>query len=220
MFRNREDAAHRLAHRLKDRPFQNPIVLAIPPGGLVIGAILARALDADLDVVLSRKIRSPGQPDLAVGAVDEDGKLHFNHFANEVFGLTDDFLARERRFRLAEMAKYRDLFRAVRAPADLSGRSVIATDDSIATGSTMMAAVGTIKVHNPSELIVAVPVASVESTGELSAICRACDEFICLHTPRLFWSIDQFYADFGQVSDEQAVGILRSFAKSPEALNL
>jgi predicted phosphoribosyltransferase len=135
-------------------------VLAIPRGGVVTGAVLAHELGADLDVVLSRKLRAPEQPELAIGAISEDGQIYLNHYAQEFLDVMEEYLAEERRYQLAEIARRKKLFRAVRPQASLAGRSVIVTDDGIATGSTMIAALQAVKTQKPREVIVAVPVAS------------------------------------------------------------
>jgi predicted phosphoribosyltransferase len=210
MFRHREDAGLRLAQKLKHRKFRDPVVLAIPCGGVVIGAILARELDAELDVVLARKLRAPGQPELSVGAIAEGGDLYLNHFAGDVAGFTQAYLDQERQDQLEQIAKLREVFRAVRPPANLTGRSVIVTDDGIATGSTMIAALRAIADRQPHEVIVAVPVASVQSSQSLEEIGRACNDFVSMYSPQQFWSIDQFYADFQPVSEEQVVHLLRA----------
>lgn len=209
MFRNREDAAYQLAQRLKGRELRNPLVLAIPRGGVVTGAVLARELGASLDVVLSRKLRAPTQPELALGAVSEDGHIYLNPVVREVLDLTDEYVAEESRHQLAEMARRRKLFRAVRSPASLTARSVIVTDDGIATGATMMAALHSVKGQYPHEVIVAVPVASPDRLEEIRPLC---DEVVCLLTPVDFWAVGQFYEDFSAVDDGQVVELLREFA--------
>jgi putative phosphoribosyl transferase len=209
MFRNREGAAHRLAAKLKGRELYDPLVLAIPRGGVVTGAVLARELGADLDVVLSRKLRAPGNPELAVGAVSEDGRVYLNPEARELLDLADESLAEERRRQMAEIARRQTLFRGVRPQASVTGRSVIVTDDGIATGATMIAALQAVRAQEPRELIVAVPVASPD---RLEEVRRWCDEAVCLFTPELFWAVGQFYEDFTQVEDEQVVEMLREFA--------
>jgi predicted phosphoribosyltransferase len=206
MFRDREDAAHQLAQRLKGRELHDPLVLAIPRGGVVTGAVLAQELGAELDVVLSRKLRAPMQPELAVGAISEDGRVYLNHYAQEFMDLTEEYLAGERRHQLAEIARRKKLFRDVRPQAPVTGRSVIVTDDGIATGSTMIAALQAVKTQNPRELIVAVPVASPD---RLEEVRKWCDDVVCLLSPREFWAIGQFYKDFTQVEDEQVVDMLR-----------
>lgn len=207
MFRNRAEAAHLLAQRLQGRELHDPLVLAIPRGGVVTGAVLARELGAELDVVLARKLRAPGQPELAVGAVAEEGQVHLNQPIEGHLGLTEEYVARERAHQLSEIARRKELFRAVRPPAPLAGRSVIVTDDGIATGATMSAALQVARAQDPHELIVAVPVASPD---RLEEIRRRCDEVICLLAPRSFWAISQFYKDFSPVEDHEALELLRT----------
>jgi putative phosphoribosyl transferase len=209
MFRDREDAAHKLAKKLKGRELHDPLVLAIPRGGVVTGAVLARELGADLDVVLSRKLRAPEQPELAIGAISEDGRVYLNHHAQAFLDLLEDYLAEERRHQLAEIARRKQLFRAVRPQASVAGRSVIVTDDGIATGSTMIAALQAVKPQQPREVIVAIPVASPD---RLKEVRRWCDDVVCLLHPEAFWAIGQFYEEFTQVEDEQAIQLLRDFA--------
>jgi predicted phosphoribosyltransferase len=209
MFRDREDAARKLAERLKGRPLRDPLVLAIPRGGVVTGAVLARELGAELDVVLARKLRAPDQPELAVGGVGEDGQVYLNHHAEALLDLSAEYLAQERRHQLVEIARRQKLLRAVRPPAPIRGRSVLVTDDGIATGSTMIAALQVIKGQNPAELIVAVPVAPPERLAEIR---RRCDDVVCLLAPDLFWAVGQFYAEFPQVEDAEVVELLRATA--------
>jgi predicted phosphoribosyltransferase len=209
MFRDREDAALRLAARLKGRDLHNPLVLAIPRGGVLIGSVLARELDADLDLILSRKLRAPGQPELAIGAISETGQMYLNHYAEEFTELLGNSLDEERNHQLAEIERRKSLFRSVRPQAPVAGRSVIVTDDGIATGSTMIAALKILQTQNPFEVIVAAPVASPD---RLDQVARWCDEAICLYCPEGFLAISQFYDDFAQVDDEQVVELLEEFA--------
>ena len=193
MFRDREDAAHLLVQRLEGHPFHDPVVLAIPRGGVVIGAVLARELRAELDVVLSRKLRAPFQPELAIGAVAEDGQVYLEPGVREALELTDGYLSEEQRYQLVEIERRKKLFRKVRPPVTVKGRSAIVTDDGIATGSTMIAALETIRAQQPHELIVAVPVAPF---GRLAEIRRRCDDVVCVLAPIDFWAIGQFYEEF------------------------
>lgn len=206
MFKNREDAALQLARRLKALKLKDAVVLGIPRGGVVTAAVLARELGAELDVVLSRKLRAPYQPELAIGAIGEDGDVYLNAFAREIPGVTETYLREERDHQIAEIARRRKLFRAVKPPADVTGRSVIVTDDGIATGSTMLAALHVLSAQKPREIIVAVPVAPPEA---LEKFRPQCSHLECLLTPGDFAAISQFYADFQQVEDEEAVRLLR-----------
>ncbi len=212
MFRNREDAALQLAQRLKARKLKDPVVLGIPRGGVVTAAILARELGAELDVVLSRKLRAPYQPELAIGAIGEDGEVYLNSFASRAAGVTEAYIHEERNHQIAEIARRGKLFRAVKPPVDVTQRSVIVTDDGIATGSTMLAALHVLSAHKPHEIIVAVPVAPPETIERFRPKCSHVE---CLLTPVNFAAISQFYEDFQQVEDEEAVRLLRE-SRAPQ----
>jgi len=206
MFKNREDAALQLARRLKSAELTDPVVLGIPRGGVVTAAVLARELGAELDVVLSRKLRAPYQPELAVGAIGEDGEVFLTSFASEVPGVTEAYLREERGHQLAEIERRSKLFRAVKPPADVTGRSVIVTDDGIATGATMLAALHVLGAQKPREVIVAVAVAAPDALEKFRPHCSRVE---CLLTPSEFGAISQFYRDFQQVEDEEVVRLLR-----------
>ena len=209
LFRNREDAGRQLAAELKRIPLRDPLVLGIPRGGVAIGAVLARELNADLDVALARKLRAPYQPELAVGAVGEGGHIYIDEHTKDVPGVTAGYIERERQYQLEEIERRRKLYRQARPPAPIQGRSVILTDDGIATGSTMIAALKVVAASEAHEVIVAVPVAPAD---RLEPIRAQCDRLICLHTPEVFWAIGQFYEQFEQIDDQQVVNLLREFA--------
>ncbi|NMG76958.1 phosphoribosyltransferase [Aromatoleum diolicum] len=210
MFRDREDAAQQLAQRLKGREFKDPLVLAIPRGGVVTGAVLARELGAELDVVLARKLRAPYQPELAIGAIGEDGEEYLADFATGVMGFNEEYLEHERAHQIAEIERRKQRFRALRPPAEVSGRSVIVTDDGIATGATMLAALHVIRAKQPHELIVAVPIAPPETIATLR---HHCDALECLVAPAFMGGISAYYADFEQVEDEAALSLLRDYRR-------
>jgi predicted phosphoribosyltransferase len=207
MFRNREDAARQLEAKLRGRKLHDPLVLAIPRGGVVTGAVLAQELGAELDVVLSRKLRAPGQPELAIGAISENGHVYLNHHAEAFLDRLRAYLAEERRYQLREIARRKRLFRAVRPQAPVAGRSVIVTDDGIATGSTMIAALQALKTQKPREVIVAVPVASPD---RLEDVGRWCDDVVCLRCTADFYAVGQFYEKFNPVDDEEVLALLRT----------
>ena len=206
IYHDRADAARQLAQKLRARELRHPLILAIPRGGVVIGAVLAHELNAELDVVLARKLRAPNQPEYAIGAVSEDGQVFLNQEAVEGLELAPEYLLAERRRQLAEIHRRKELFRAIRPAAKLSQRSVIVTDDGIATGSTMIAALQIARLHHPSELLAAAPVAAPD---RLAQVRRHCDEAICLLVTREFFGVGQFYEDFRQVSDEEVIELLR-----------
>ncbi|NMG46188.1 phosphoribosyltransferase [Aromatoleum toluvorans] len=206
MFKDREDAARQLAARLKGRPLKDPLVLAIPRGGVVTGAVLARELGAELDVVLARKLRARYDPELAIGAIGEDGEEYLARFAYSVIGIDDDYLVQERAHQIAEIERRKQRFRAVRPAAAIAGRSVIVTDDGVATGATMLAALHVIRAKQPHELIVAVPVGPPDT---LETLARHCDHVESVLKPDWLGGISGFYGDFTQVEDEEALRLLR-----------
>jgi len=207
IFTDREEAGWMLVERLRGTPLERPLVLAIPRGGIEVGAALARGLGAELDVVLSRKLRAPHQPELALGAVSEHGEVYLNHFASAMTDVGDAYIEAERRRQLAEIDRRRGLYRAVRPPAAIAGRTVILTDDGIATGATMIASLRTVRAAAAKQIIVAVPVAAPD---RIDAIRSLCDRIECLLEPDTFWAIGQFYRHFEQVEDERVVELLRS----------
>jgi predicted phosphoribosyltransferase len=208
MFRDREDAARQLADLLRGRELTHPLVLAIPRGGVVTGAVLARQLGAELDVVLSRKLRAPDQGELAIGAISEHGHVHLNAGAAEEGSVSDEYFHREREHQLSVIAQMKARLRRVRPEAQISGRSVIVSDDGIATGASMIAALQTVRAQCPAELIVAVPVAAADRIHDVELHC---DEVVCLLPARHFWTVGRFYEDFPTVEDDQVLDILREF---------
>jgi predicted phosphoribosyltransferase len=214
MFLDREDAGYRLAARLKGRSLRDPLVLAVPRGGLVVGAALARELGADLDVVLARRLWDPRHPERAIGAIDEDGDVYLTAYGEKRAGWLADGLHDERRQQLLEVLRERHFFRRIRPAAPVPGRSVIVTEDGVAPGSRLTAAVLAVRPQLPHELIVAVPVAA---PGALAEVKDSADEVVCLHSPPSFETTGQFYTDFGPVEDKQVVDLLRAFAPAPQA---
>jgi putative phosphoribosyl transferase len=208
-FRNRAAAALELAEKLKSCDLHQPVVLAIPWGGVVVGAVVARELNAELDVVLCRRLRSPGHPELTLGAISEDGQVYLNPLVQPVSGAAEDYMAEEQRRQMAAIARGKKLFRDVHHRVPITGRSVIVTDDGIASGSTMMAVLQVVKAQNPRELIVAVPVAP---PARLDKVRQMCDQAICLHNPDEFWTIGDFYQDFPRIEDQQVIELLQESA--------
>jgi predicted phosphoribosyltransferase len=198
-----------LASQLASLYLTNPVVLAIPRGGIETAAPIAERLDAELDVVLSRKLRSPDQPELAIGAVSESGEVHLDPSLVTLTGATKVYVEEERARQEAEIERRRELFRTARPPASLAGRTVILTDDGVATGSTMIAAARTVRAANPLELIIAVPVAAAE---RLSALRPLCDRLICLNAPTDFTAVGPCYERFEEVTDDRVLEALRMHA--------
>lgn len=203
-FKNRHEAALRLAEVLKKYRGKNPLVLAIPRGAVPMGKIIAEALGGELDVMLVRKLRAPGQPELAVGAIDEAGDYYLHPYAQQL-DLTDEYLEGEKRFQLQTLRERRRRYTPARPPIDPKGRIVILVDDGIATGSTMRAALHAIRSKIPAQLVVAIGVAPPDTLQGLESYA---DEIVCLETPASFHAVGQFFEDFSQVSDEEVMALL------------
>lgn len=200
-FANRQDAALRLANALAQYRGQNPLVLAIPRGGVPMGAIVAEALQGELDVVLVHKLSSPWNPEYAVGAVDEAGWA----FLSDAEPGEAIAIEHEKQRRIAELKARRARYAPDRPPADPAGRLVIVVDDGIATGATMIAALHAVRARHPRRLVAAVPVAAPES---LHGVEAQADELVCLYAPPEFQAVGQFYREFPQVEDAEVVACL------------
>jgi putative phosphoribosyl transferase len=205
-FRNRSDAAEQLAHALRKWRESHPLVVAIPRGAVPMAAIIAERLGGDLDVVLTRKLGAPGNPEFAIGAIDEAGWTYLADYA-ESAGATRDYLEREAAAEMDTMRERRAQYTPARPPLDPAGRVVIAVDDGLATGATMIAALHALRARRPRYLICAVPVAAEEALEKVRAYA---DEVVCLHVPEFFYAVGQFYDHFPQVSDDEVVSLLRA----------
>jgi len=206
MFVDRNDAAEQLAAALVQYKGQNPLVLGIPRGAVPMACVIADRLEGDVDVVLVRKLRAPGSPEFAIGAVDESGWSYLNADAGAA-GANQTYLAAEKTAQMNTLRERRQLYTAHRAPIDPAGRIVIVVDDGLATGSTMMAALHALRARKPERLVCAVPVAPPDT---IERVRPSCDEVVCLETPRAVYAGGQFYREFKQVSDDEVVALLSS----------
>lgn len=212
-FVDREHAGWMLVERLREFCWSEtagarPLVLAIPRGGVEVGAALAHGLAGDLDVVLARKLRARCQPELAIGAVAEGGEVTLNHFAEAMSEDGGAWIELERSRQFAEIVRRREMYRRVRPQAPITDRTVIVTDDGLATGATMIAALRTVRAAGPARVVVALPVAPAD---RLSAIEPMCDRIECLQKAHDFIAVGQFYRRFDEVTDERVVQLLRDF---------
>lgn len=206
MFKDRFDAGHKLVEKLqKYKDDLNAVILAIPRGALEIGSVLSRELHVPLDVVLTKKIGYPGNPEYAIGAMSLDSII-IDKRAIEFSGEIESHLKKE-------IAEIRQLLRersqayhGTREPISLENKIVIVTDDGIATGRTLEVTLDLIKKQHPAKIIVAVPVASKEAVNQIK---KKVDEVICLEVPDIFMSVSQWYNHFDQVNDEEAIALLQ-----------
>ena len=204
-FHDRQEAGQLLGRELRGLKGQKAIVLGIPRGGVVVARELARALEADLDIVLAHKMRTPGHPELALGAVAEGGNLFLNQRIVQELRVQSSYIERERAYQEAQFARRAGVIRRVLPKIPLQGRVAIVTDDGVATGATTQAAVWAARHENPKKLIVAIPVGSEEAVTRLA---EDADEVVCLRVPPGFAAVGQFYVRFDEVSDEDVLAIL------------
>ncbi len=214
VFADRREAGRRLAERLLPLGLQQPVVLALPRGGVPVGFEIALALEAPLDLVLVRKIGAPGQPELAVGAVVDGSRPEtvLNHDIVRHMRVSEDWIEAETARQLAEIERRRRLYFEGRARVPVAGRTAIVVDDGIATGATMAAALHATRRAGPRELVLAVPVAPPDTVERLRPTV---DRVVCLATPALFMAVGAFYDDFTQVEDDEVGDYLRRAAAPP-----
>jgi len=209
-FRDREDAGRRLAQLLAGKRIEHPIVLGIPRGGVPVAAEVAKVLRGELGVVVARKLRAPGQPELAIGAVSSNGVAYINHRLAEECGADDRYLVEEQ-VRQAEEASRREAEFDGHRHAPVSGRTVIVVDDGIATGATAIAAIRSMKWAGAKRVILAVPVGPPDT---IEALRREADEVHCLAVEPDFYAIGQFYIDFRQIEDAEVRKVLDEFERA------
>lgn len=206
MFRDRNEAAIRMAGSLKAYRGRNPLVLAIPRGAVPMAKIIANELEGELDVVLVRKLRAPHQPELAIGSVNESGWTFIAEYA-ELYGASHDYIESEKRLQMATIRKRRAQYTPIRPPIDPTGRIVIVIDDGLATGATMISALHGLRAMKPTKLICAVPVSPPDT---LAKVADLADEVVCLETPEFFQAVGQFYQHFPQIEDDEVIEILKN----------
>jgi putative phosphoribosyl transferase len=214
LFADRTEAGRQLGAAVAmQRELRRPIVLALPRGGLPVGFEVARAQGAPLDVLVVRKLGTPGQEELALGAVASGGAVYLNRELIDELRLSEAAVARIQQRETAEVEARTRSYRGDRPWPDLAGRSVIVVDDGAATGATALAAVEALRRQDPAEVIVALPVAPGETCQRLR---QAADRVVCLRSPELFFAVGTWYVDFGQVGDDEVRDLLDRAAEQAE----
>jgi len=204
--RDRQEAGRLLSYELERWRSQKTVVLGIPRGGIIVACELACALEADLDIVLARKLRTPDNPELAMGAVAEGGKVFLNEMLIQELGIGSAYIEEEKAHQMVEIERRTELIRRVLPKVKLKGRPVIVTDDGVATGATTQAALWAVHQERPKMLIAAIPVGSEETVRRLA---EDVDEMVCLRAPPSFVAVGQFYERFDPVEDEEVLRILK-----------
>lgn len=208
IFTDRREAGRRLAEELTRYSDEEPLVLALPRGGVPVGFEVARALPAPLDVVFVRKIGAPGQEEVGIGAVVDGVEPHtvWNEEMVRIIRPAPDYLESEKQRQLGEIERRRRLYRGDRPARGPAGRTTIVVDDGIATGGTVRAVMQALSQAAPRRLVLAVPVAPADS---LAPIRSEVDDVVCLATPEPFHAVGVHYRDFEQTSDDEVVELLR-----------
>lgn len=211
LFRDRREAGRALAEEIQPlMKGRQPLVLALPRGGVPVGFEIAQALEAELDVFLVRKLGMPGEEELAIGAIASGGVRVLNRdlirYLRVSDGLIEQLTAREQ----IELEHREHLYRQDRPAIPVEGRTIILVDDGLATGASMMAAARALRPQGATRIVVAVPVAARQTCDELR---NDADEVICLATPHPFGAVGLWYEDFSQTSDEDVRNLLEEAAR-------
>jgi putative phosphoribosyl transferase len=207
MFADRRAAGRELAMRLQHLRQDKPLVLALPRGGVPVGFEIAEALDAELDVLLVRKIGVPWEPELALGAVVDgtDPQVFINEDLSAGLAIEESYIASETARQLKEIERRRQIYLGGRPVVPLTRRTVVVVDDGIATGSTVRAALRAVRNAGASKIVLAVPVAPEDTIEPLKT---EVDELVCLSSPHPFIAVGAHYAKFSQLGDDEVVALL------------
>lgn len=205
VFRDRTDAGERLGERLAEDGIDADVVLGIPRGALPVARPVADALDAPLGIAVASKLGAPENPELAIGAVASDGSLWLNDDLVDRLQVAEDYIESEREVEAENARQKAQRYRDGGRLPELRGKRVVVVDDGVATGATAIACLRQVREADPARVALAVPVGSPETLGRLE---EEADEIIALHTPQEFRAVGQYYRDFGQVSDEEAMAYL------------
>ncbi|MCL0100913.1 phosphoribosyltransferase [Peptococcaceae bacterium] len=206
-YKNRVEAAKALSDILKSDEYENGIVIGVPRGGVVLAKHIADALNLPFDIIITRKIGDPSNPEVAVGSVTQNGNLMLNYEIMSRLGLTEEDIKENIKKALREVKERVKKYRGDKPLPNLKGKEVIICDDGIATGYTIKAAIKSIKCENPKKIILAVPVAPPDALKELE---RYVDKIVCPLVPEFFVAVSQFYKNFRQIEDEEVIELLEN----------
>lgn len=212
-FTDRREAGRKLAEELTEYAGQNALVLGLPRGGVETGYEVAEALDAELDVIVTRKLGAPSNPEFGFGAIGPGGVRVLNDSTVQRLGLSEDQIEDVVEREQEELNRRLEEYRGQRELPEIEGRTVIVVDDGMATGGTALAAVQTTRAQNPKKIVLAVPVSPPDTADKLRDVV---DELICLHTPRAFMAVGQWYQKFSQTTDEEVVQLLEKAERMSE----
>jgi putative phosphoribosyl transferase len=204
-FRNRTEAGRVVARQLEHEALREPVVLALPRGGVPVAFEVANALQAPLEVFVARKIGAPGQPELGIGAIAEGSTTPVAGPAAEILGVAPTEFDRLAEAARAELERRVAHYRGDRPLPALEGRDVILVDDGLATGVTAEAALVALRRHRPAQVILAAPVCAPDTADRLSALA---DKVVCVHAPAEFRAVGMFYDDFDQTTDAEVLDLL------------
>lgn len=212
-YEDRSAAGIALSRLLAKYSGDRPVIVGLPRGGVAVAAEIARALDADLDVIVAGKLRAPYNPELAIGAITEEGQVYLNSTAIRSLHIKESYIEEEKKARLAAMKEKLNMYRAVRKKVALKGRTVIIVDDGLATGSTMISAIQAAHASGAKKIIVAVPGGPADTIEHIQNMDEV-TEAICPVVPDLFFAVSQLYYDFSQVEDSEVIGMLKEFQEN------
>lgn len=212
VYEDRVEAGKALAERLQGYAKEHPVAVGLPRGGVIVAAEIARALKCDLDIIFAGKLRAPYNPELAIGAVTEDGLIYLNKLAVKSLNIKNEYIEREKNERLEAVRQRLKLYRGVKEKVLLKGRAVIIVDDGLATGSTMISAIQAAHASEAKKIIVAVPGGPLDTVEILKGMPEV-TAVICPVIPDLFFAVSQLYYDFRQVEDEDVLEVLKEFAR-------
>lgn len=210
-YTDRLEAGKSLAAELDGYADKRPVVVGLPRGGVVVAAEIARALKCEMDIIIAGKLRAPYNPELAIGAVTEDGLIYLNEPVIRSMRIDPEYLEREKKARIKAIQDRLTLYRKIKKKVALRGRTVIIADDGLATGATMISAIQAVRAEGARKIIIAVPGGPQDTVDRISRM-EEVDKVVCPVIPPLFFAVSQLYQFFNQVEDEEVTEILKEFA--------